>query len=246
MRNLVAGEARKALTGHIWWYLPLAGAWLCLISTFGYVSGGEKAIASGSTALAVGQDVARAWMMMFLLASVFGAVAVTRDYGSGTMTRSVLLAGSRTRLFSAKLIVATAAGALFGVLAAALGTASVYLAPGAFGFEAAVDGETALILFGVFVCCTLAGPWGALVGWIARNQTVAVVTLLLLTLLVDPGLQRIVPEAAQYLLTIAMSSIYRDVKPDLLSLPMAYAVTAAWLAAAFFVARRLVRTRDIT
>ncbi len=245
MRNLVAGEARKALTGRIWWYLPLAGAWLCLITTFGYVSKGEKAIASGATALAVGQDVARAWMMMFLLAAVFGAVAVTRDYGSGTMVRSVLLAGSRTRLFGAKLIVATVAGALFGLFAAALGTASVYLAPTPFGFDAAANGETALILFGVFACCTLAGPWGALVGWIVRNQTAAVVTLLGLTLLVDPGLQRIVPDAAKYLLTIAMSSVYRDVKPDLLSLPMAYAVITAWLAVAFVVGRRLVRTRDI-
>ncbi|MDX3854084.1 ABC transporter permease [Streptomyces sp. AK02-01A] len=245
MRNLIAGEARKALTGRAWWYLPLAGAWLCLITTFGYVSEGEKAIASGSTALAVGQDVARAWMMMFLLSSVFGAVAVTRDYASGTMIRSMLLAGSRSRLFGAKLVVATAAGAVFGLFAVVLGTASVFLGPLPFGLEAAADGETALILAGVFVCCLLAAPWGALVGWIVRSQTGAVATLLALTLAVDPGLQRLVPDAAKFLLTIAMSSVYRDVKPDLLSLPWAYAVIAAWLAAAFLVGRRLVRTRDI-
>ncbi|MFI5765326.1 MULTISPECIES: ABC transporter permease [unclassified Streptomyces] len=245
MRNLIAGETRKALTGRAWWALPLAGAWLCLITTFGYVSGGEKAIADGSTSLAVGQDVARSWMMMFLLAAVFGAVHVTRDYASGTMVRSALLAGSRSRLFGAKLAVSTAAGAVFGLIAAALGAVSVYLGPLPFGLEAAADGETALILVGVFACCTLAAPWGALIGWIVRNQTGAVATLIGLTLLVDPGLQRLVPEVSKYLLTIAMSSVYRDVKPDLLSLPWAYAVIAAWLAAAFVAGRHLVRTRDI-
>lgn len=245
MRNLVHGELRKAVTGRTWWILMLAGTFLCLLSTFGFASEGHKAVAAGGSAADVTNDIARAWMMMFLFASLSGAILVTREYGTGTVARSVLLAGSRGRLLVAKTAVATAAGAAFGLLAAGLGALACAFAGAPYGDSAAFTRETWLILAGVFACSVLAAPWGALLGWIVRNQVSAVALLITLTLVVDPGVQALAPEAAQYLLTIAMSSVYQDVKPDLLPVPWAFAAIAGWLTAAWFAARRLLTTRDI-
>ncbi|MFD6417506.1 ABC transporter permease [Streptomyces sp. NPDC060194] len=245
MRDLLRGELRKAATGRTWWILLLAGTFLCLLSTFGFASQAHEAAGAEGPAASAADDIARSWMMMFLFSSLFGAVLVTREYGAGTISRSVLLAGSRTRLLAAKTAVATVAGTFFGLAAAAMGGAAVALAPRVYGDAPGFTGETALILAGVFVCCLTAAAWGALVGFAVRNQAATVAVLITLTLVVDPGVQALVPEAAQYLLTIAMSSLYRDVKPDLLSLPWAYAAVAAWLTAAWFAARRLLTARDL-
>ncbi|MGW7415703.1 ABC transporter permease [Streptomyces sp. NPDC054863] len=244
-RNVVRGEVRKALTGRQWWILPLAGTFLCLLSTFGFASEGHKAIVAGGSAAEVTNNIARAWMMMFLFSSLFGAILVSREYGSGTVGRSVLLAGSRGRLLAAKTAVATLAGTAFGLLALALGALSCAAAGTAYGDAPAFTGETWLILLGCLACSVLAAPWGALLGWIVRHQVASVALIITLTLVVDTGIQALAPEFAKYLLTIAMSSVYRDVKPDLLSVPLAFAVIAAWLAAAYYAAHRLVRTRDI-
>ncbi|MFJ5546909.1 ABC transporter permease [Streptomyces sp. NPDC093225] len=245
MRNVIRGELRKAVTGRQWWILPLAGTFLCLLSTFGFAAEGHKAVLAGGSAQDVTNDIARSWMMMFLFASLSGAILVSREYGHGTIGRSVLLAGSRTRLLTAKVAVATAAGAVFGLLAAGLGALACATAGLPYGDSPAFTGETGLILAGVFACSLLAAPWGALVGWMLRNQVAAVALLITLTLVVDPGVQALAPDVAKYLLTIAMSAVYHDAKPDLLPVPWAFAAIAGWLTAAWFAAHRLVRTRDI-
>lgn len=98
----------------------------------------------------------------------------------------------------------------------------------------------------MFACNVLAAPWGVFIGWIVRHQIGAVGALMALTLLLDPALQRLVPDVAKYLLTIAMSSVYRDVHTDLFSPGTALLVIAGWLGVAGLAAHRLFRSRDIT
>ncbi len=57
---------------------------------------------------------------------------------------------------------------------------------------------------------------------------------------------RLIPEVGKFLMTIAMSSVFRDGKPELLSEPVAFLVIGGWLAIAWFGARKLFLTRDIT
>ena len=61
----------------------------------------------------------------------------------------------------------------------------------------------------------------------------------------DPGLQALAPVPAQYLMTVAMSSVYRDVGHQLLPVPLALLVIAGWLVAAWVLGRRLFDTRDV-
>ncbi|GHC51257.1 ABC transporter permease [Streptomyces cinnamoneus] len=247
MRDLLPAEWMKAWAGRTWLICAASGSFMSLLASLGYASDTDKKITEQHMDLAtITNDSVRAWMMTFLFASLFGAIFVVREYTAGTIGRSVLLSGTRTRLFAAKALVGTAMGALSGLLAVALAFAATYGALASNGHNPEITRETWLIAAGIFVCNVLAGPWGVLFGWIIRHQVGAVTTLLALTLIVDPALQRLVPDVGKFLMTIAMSSVYRDGKPELLSEPIAFLVIAGWLAAAWFGARKLFLTRDIT
>lgn len=247
MRNLVAAEWSKAFTGRAWWSMALIGVFLGFLASTGFVAGAEEDVAKGGTTIeAVTDQVVRSWFMLLLFSALYGAVFVTKEYNSGAIGRSVLLSGGRGRLLGAKLLVGTGVGVLFAVLATGLAAASpaVFLSSST-DLEPAWTGETTLTLVGVFVVTVLGAPWGVLLGWIIRNQTAAVATLLGLTLLVDESLLRLLPSVGRFTMTIAMSSVYRDGKPELLSVPVALIVIGAWLAVAGYVARRLFLSRDV-
>ncbi|KOT80914.1 hypothetical protein ADK70_27070 [Streptomyces rimosus subsp. pseudoverticillatus] len=247
MRDLLSAEWMKAWVGRTWLVLAGSGAFMSLLASLGYASEPDKKITEQHMGLTtITNDSVRAWMMTFLFAALFGAIFVTREYTSGTIGRSVLLGGTRSRLFAAKALVGTAIGALSGLLAVALALGVTWGTLATSGHDPEITRETWLIAAGVFACNVLAGPWGVLLGWIIRHQVGAVVALIALTLLVDPALVRLIPEVGKFLMTIAMSSVYRDGKPELLSEPVAFLVIGGWLAIAWFGARKLFLTRDIT
>jgi ABC-2 type transport system permease protein len=247
MRDLLSAEWRKAWTGRSWLVLLCCGGFMCLITSFGYASQDNQAIEQGTaTASSATGDVVRSWMMMLLFAALFGAVVVGREFSAGTIGRSVLLSGGRGRLFGAKLAVGAVLGALYGAIAVVLGLLSAWGTLSGYGRQPQFTGGTWLTVLGVFLCSLLAAPWGVFLGWLLRNQLAAVATVLGLTLLVEPALQRLVPPVGKYLMTIAMSSVYRDRHTDLLSEPVALLVIAGWLLAAGLAARALVLNRDIS
>ncbi|MFI2032950.1 ABC transporter permease [Streptomyces buecherae] len=246
MREALLGEWTKAWTGRAWAVLTSIAVFMSLLTSFGYAAEGDKSIGAGQTDIAaVTDDVVRSWMTTFLFASLFGALLVTREYSSGSISRAVLLTG-RGRLFTAKLVIGAAVGVLSGLLAVVLAAVSSWVTLAGYGRSPEWTSETWLVALGVFACNVLAAPWGVFIGWIVRHQIRAVGALMALTLLLDPSLQRLVPDVAKYLLTIAMSSVYRDVHTDLLSPGTALLVIAGWLGVAGLAAHRLFRSRDIT
>lgn len=62
---------------------------------------------------------------------------------------------------------------------------------------------------------------------------------------VEPAIQRLVPDVAQFLFTIALSSVYRDGKPDLLPVGAALGVCAVWIAGLGLAARTSFFRRDV-
>jgi ABC-2 type transport system permease protein len=246
MRNLLAAEWSKMWTGRAWWSMALIGVVLGALAGSGFVATADENIVKGATDIqAVTDQVVRSWFMLLLFSALLGAVYVSREYQAGTIGRSVLLSGGRSRLLAAKLAVGTAMGVLFGLLAAGCAAVSPWLFLAQTTHHPAWTHETTLTLIGVFVVTVLGAPWGVLLGWIIRNQTAAVATLLGLTLFVDEALLRVLPAVGKFTLTIAMSSVYRDGKPELLSEPLAFVVVAAWLAAAGYAARKLFLGRDV-
>lgn len=247
MRTVTAAELLKAMTGRTAAMLVTLGILLGAITCLGYASlGATLIVAGGADNASVTNDVVRAWTTMYLLAAVFGAIVVTRDYTTGSIARSVLLSNGRGQLFAAKAVVGLMVGAAFGTLAIVLASVCSLAMPAAFGFQAQWTQETSLILIGMFAVNVMCGLWGVLLGWLIRNQVGAVVTVLLTILLIEPALQNVLPGASKYLITIAMSSVYRDVGHDLLPVPSALLVICGWLGIIAIVGRRLFDHRDVT
>lgn len=243
MLNLVKAEWAKAFAGRALFYTAGVGIGLSILTTFGYVQEGVK---NNADAASITGAVVRTWMALYLFAAIATAIVVTREFTTRTMSRTVLLSGTRGRVFVAKAIVSALLGVVFGLIAVAFGTAMCWVAMPAFDLQPQWDREVTLTAIGVFACSVIASLWGAFLGWIVRNQVASVLTLLVLTLLIEPAIQRIVPDVSAYLFTIALSSLYRDGKPELLSAPLATVVALAWVLVAGLVAGRTLRTRDIT
>ncbi|MFF5502533.1 ABC transporter permease [Streptomyces roseolus] len=247
MGEVLRAEWLKAWSGRTWWIMAALGVFLGLLGASGAAAVADQRLDEGATdAAAATAELIRSWFSVLLATVLFGAVFVSREYGSGAINRSVLLSGGRTRLLVAKTLVGSAMGVVFALVTAALAPLSLWGFFEMFGIEPVWSREATLTLVGVFAVVALAAPWGVLLGWIIRNQAATVTAVLVVTLFVDETLFRLVPSVGRFTMGIAMGAVYRDGKPEMLSIPLALLVIAGWLALAGFVARRLLVSRDIT
>ncbi len=245
MRDLLRAEWLKARTGSLLPLLLAGGLAMGTVSALGFARIGEQLAAGGqSTAAAVTDDVVRAYMVTFLFAGLAGAALVTRDITTGALARAVL-EHDRRRVFWAKTLVAGTVGLGFGVPAVLAGAVAAVGMLAGTPIPVAWTANTTAIAIGVLACNVAAGLWGSALGWLIRNQIATVGTILAVTLLIDPGLQRLLPAGAEYLFTIALSSIYHDTRPGLLTVPLALLVVLAWLGGLTWLARRLFLKQDL-
>lgn len=246
MRNVIAAEWHKVTRTPTWLYILGGGVALGLSASLGFAGEVEdtSALTTEATA-ALTDNVIRAWMMMHLFSSLLGAIIVTREYNSGTISRSVLLSGGRNRLFTGKAVVGTAMGVVLGLFTAGAALASPFLLMPANGVSPELTTSAYQTALGVFAVTALAAPFGVFLGWLIRNQIATVMVLVMVTVGLEPYLLRAVPEVAKYLMSIAMSSVYLDGKPELLSVPLALAVIAGWLAVTGLISNRALAARDL-
>jgi len=234
-------ELLKSVTGRMWLWLLLGGALVANLAAFGY---GAEADELGIPARISTAQIARAWMMVLLLAALLGAGLYGRDLKSGGVSRSVVVAGRRPVL-RAKLQVTVLWGCLFGLFAAAM----AYFSPGAilamFGESAVWSQDSYLTVFGVFLCCPLAAAFGLYVGVLARSTVAATSIVLLAILVVEPGLQRLVPQVAKYSFSIALSAVYRDEKEHLLSQTGGVLVALGWITVLGVASHLYFQQRDV-
>lgn len=244
-RDLVASELLKAFTGWTWVVCGLIGAFLAVLSTAGFAADSRESVEAGLPMASVTAGSIRFWFTMQLSSMLFGAFLVTREYSTGSIARSVLLSGGRSRVFAAKVAVGTVMGAAYGVLAVALMIVSAWVLVPLSGQSAEWTGESTRTVLGVFAVIVAAGPWGVLFGWMIRSQGATITVLLVLTLLVDEALLRLVPEVGRFTMQIAMGAVYLDGKPEMLPVPAAALVMGGWLVLAGVVAHSRFTSRDV-
>lgn len=245
MRELLRAESLKARTGSLLPLLLAGGLLLGTVSALGFARIGDQLVAAGQSSPAtVTDDVVRAYMVTFLFAALAGAALVTRDTATGALARAVL-EHDRRRVFRAKVLVAGTVGLGFGVVTAVVATIAPWALLAGTPVPVTWTPDTTAIVVGVLACNVAAALWGSALGWLIRNQIAAVGTVLTITLLIDPGLQRLLPTGSGYLFTIALSSIYRDTRPDLLAVPLALLVVLAWLGVLSWLSRRLFLKQDL-
>ena len=244
MNGAVRSEIDKMLTGRVLPVLLATGALLCGVSAFGYLSIGERA--AGWDGAGVTDNIVRSWMMMTLFSALAGAMAVTREFAGGSMAGSVLAAGGRAAVLRAKLAATVVVGAGFAVLTMLAAVVSAVSMTGLRGHPVVWTQDITRTLVGVGACVILAALWGQAIGWLVRHQTAAVLVVVVLVVGLEPAVQRLAPAASGYLFTIALSSIYRDPRPDLLPVGVAVLVAVGWILVLGLAGRRSFERRELS
>jgi ABC-type transport system involved in multi-copper enzyme maturation permease subunit len=179
-----------------------------------------------------------------VISGLFGAIAVAREYGHGTVVLTFLTTPRRSKAFLAQLAAAFVAGSLLGLLGAAVSAGSV-----AAGLTATNYGfmVSAADLAQVLAAATLAGGAGAVlgagIGTFVRNTGGAVVGTMLLLVILPPLAVQMVGEAGAWVpgtLATVVSGVGTDT-----GLGAAIAAIMAWAFVPAAIGLAAVTRRDV-
>jgi len=189
---------------------------------------------------------------LFIL--ILAIVGISGEWRHRTITSSLLAAPDRLAFLAAKTLAFAVAGLALSVAISVAVTVAGFVA------LAATDGPTpeAGDLLELYArnagVAALLGAFGVGVGAVVRNQAVAIVGILLLSLAVEPILLGVAPEVGRFAPVDALPMAIADVDPndgsgfgggDLLG-PWAAVVTMiGWIAAFFAAGAALLQLRDV-
>lgn len=188
---------------------------------------------------------------LFIL--ILAIVGISGEWRHRTITSSLLAAPDRARFLAAKTLAFAFAGLVLScvVSAAVIATGLAILAfrglptPGA--------GEMLDLLAHSALIAALFGALGVGIGALVRNQAVAIVGVLLLTLAVEPAVIALAENVGRYGPFVALPSAAQDVDADSVGLggvdlldpwPAVLAMLA-WIGAAYGAGALLLRRRDL-
>ncbi len=183
MSRAVAAELFKLRTTRTSWGVTLGSLALVLvISTIAALAGDFSA---GDEA--PGLDLLEIAGLVQIFALVLGILIVATEFRHGTITPSLLAVPNRIRLILAKLIAALGAGALLGLVAAALCTAIVFPLLSSRDIDTGgTSGEVLELIAGNLVASALFAAIGVGLGALLRNQVGAIIGALGWIFLVEP------------------------------------------------------------
>jgi ABC-2 type transport system permease protein len=179
-----------------------------------------------------------------VLAGLFGAIAVAREYGHGTVVPTFLATPRRSRAVLAQLAAVGLAGAVLGLVGAAVTIVGVVLAlpTTEYGFMVSAGG-----VMSVLAASTFAGAAGAVlgggIGALVRNAGGAVTGIMLLLFVAPPLVVQLVNEAASWIpstLATVLSGVTHEV-----GRPAALVALAIWALIPAVIALVAVQRRDL-
>lgn len=194
MGNLIRAEFLKILTTRLWWALLIPAIALALgwgwLSSLAFTDiandiGDALNVGVSDSEIAVNSiALTRAMNFATLFPMVFGALALASEINRKTITTSFLTAASRASVLSAKAIVYTVWGVIYGIVVA--GAASLGVLFGSGGDLVPEAGDWILILLTGVLACMLWTLLGMGVGALLGSPVATLVILLLYAALVGP------------------------------------------------------------
>jgi ABC-2 type transport system permease protein len=142
-----------------------------------------------------------AWGELFsaLFGGLVGALSVTGEFRHGTIRPTLLVTPDRLRVLRAKVVIAIAAGAVFGVVATAIAAGVGGVALSARGIAIGLDGgDYARLLVGGVVAAPLWAALGVGLGVLVRGQVPAIAGLCVWLLFVENLLVAFVPRVGRF------------------------------------------------
>ncbi len=179
-----------------------------------------------------------------MIAGLFGAIAVAREYGNGTVVPTFLTEPRRYRAVSAQFAAVALGGGLVGFVGAALTVAAVALSLPVteFGFLVPAGGVARVI-----AASTFGGATGALlgagIGAVVRNTGGAVAGAVLALVIAPPLVVQLATEATSWVpntLNTVVSGVTDEV-----GVLAALAALAAWAIVPAAIGLVAVQTRDV-
>jgi ABC-2 type transport system permease protein len=187
---------------------------------------------------------------LFIL--LLGVVGMAGEWRHRTITSTILAAPDRLRLLAAKTLSYALAGALmsFIVTAAIMLVGTLILSirgQPTIGIDQLAD-----VLWRNLLVAALFGALGVCVGALVRNQTVAVVGVLIFAFVLEPAIVALASDVGRFGPTVGAPNGILQVDPfnaddstNMLAPAVATLVLLGWVALAFSAAATLLRQRDL-
>jgi ABC-2 type transport system permease protein len=188
-----------------------------------------------------------------LFIMLLAIVGVTGEWRHRTITSSLLAAPDRLRFLAAKTVAFVVAGVLLSVLISLSVCATGLAILAARDLPTPDAGELLEQFARNAGVSALLGGFGVGIGSLVRNQVVAVVGILILTLLIEPTLAAQAPKVERFGPTGGLPTAVGNVDPeaagfsedDLLAPGPAVMAMLGWIAALFSLGAALLRARDV-
>ena len=243
--RLVRAELRKLTSTKILWaflaVLITIGALTAFAVIFGTDMDGSKAFIS----TAADQKSLMAFASnAFMGAGLFGAIAVAREFGHGTVVPTFLTEPRRRRTVLAQTTAVLIGGGVLGLIGAALTVVAVALSltTTEYGFMVSAGGVTQVLAASAF-----AGAAGAVlgggIGALIRNTGGAVAAAVVVLIMAPPLIVQLESEAASWVpdtLTKVVSGVADDV-----GVTAALFAIAAWAIVPALIGLLAVQRRDV-
>lgn len=245
MLRLVRGEIRKLTTTKLPWgflaVLIVIASLDAAIVAFATDMDGSKAF----VATAADQKSLLAFASNAMIGtSLFGAIAVSREYGHRTVVPMFLTSPNRTRAVLAQLIAILMGGAMLAFLGQALVTVGIALALPSTGYGFLVAASD---LARLFAATTIAGAigagLGAGLGALIRNIGGAVTTAILVVFVIPPLVAQMFSAAGSWI-PFSLFAVISGVTTDV-SLWAALLAIGAWALVPVAAGLVAVQRRDV-
>lgn len=243
--RLVRSELRKLTTTKMPWAFLLVLIVLAALTATAVVIGtdmdGSKAfISTASDQQSLVAFAANALM----IAGLFGAMAVAREYGHGTVVPTFLMSPRRHRAVLAQLTAVLVGGGVLGVVGAVLSVVALAasLPTTDYGFSMS-GGEVARVLLASSLAGAAGAVLGAGIGSVVRNVGGAVTGAVLVLIVTPPLIVQLADEAASWMPSTLANVLSGTV--DDVSVPAAVVAVAAWAVVPALIALVAVQRRDV-
>jgi len=243
--RLVRAELRKLTTTKMPWAFFAVLATITGITAVAVVLGTDADGSKGFISTAADQKSLMAFAYNGLvIAGLFGAIAVAREYGHDTVVPTFLIEPRRHRAVLAQFAAMIVGGAVIGFVGTALTMVAVAIALTAtdYGFLLSVGDAAQLLVASSFASATGA-LLGAGIGTFVRNTGGAVAALVLVLLIAPPLVVQLVSETISWVpgsLALVASGLADE--PGMFA---ALIAMAAWAAIPAMIGLLAVQRRDV-
>lgn len=184
---------------------------------------------------------------LFIL--LLGVMGMAGEWRHRTITSTILAAPDRLRLLAAKVLSYAVAGMLLSlIVTVTIMVVGTLIQTAQDGVTLGV-GDLADVLWRNLLVAALLGAFGVCVGGLLRNQVVAMVSILVLSFVLEPAIIGLAPDVGRFGPTSGAPNGILGVESfddvDLLAPGNALIVMLAWVGATFTVAAAFLRGRDV-